>query len=288
MTRKQALASAVPIAVGVALLGALLVLTAGLDELTLAPSRPASQVVASSDEAQGPSADGDPSFGFGLVRHLLFVAFTVSLAVVLVGALLTRFLRRWLYFAIGLFGALIVFDFFVAQLPSGPSLESDGPTAVRVAVAAEEPRPSEWSRTLIAVGLSLGASAVVVVSSSWIVTRWRSYRSHQHRQGLIWELEALADTALSTGADENSVLRCYREMVHLLSRREQIDHAALTPREFSGRLRDLGLRTGAVDRLTKLFELVRYGHRDSNPFSKHALASLEAIRDDTRSAGTTC
>ncbi len=78
-------------------------------------------------------------------------------------------------------------------------------------------------------------------------------------------------------------------MVDLLSRKERVAHVSLTPREFAERLRDLGPRTEAIDRLAELFELVRYGHRDSGPFADRALRSLEEIREanrpSTRSAG---
>ena len=117
-----------------------------------------------------------------------------------------------------------------------------------------------------------------------IVARWRARASRRGDGQLAWELELLANQALGPGRDTNTVLRCYYEMVDLLSRKEQIPHASLTPREFAARLRDLELQSEAIDRLTRLFELVRYGHRDSEPLAGGARASLDEVRNDASGA----
>jgi len=279
MTRDKALRVLFPVAACVALLGVLVVLTSSLEDVELGPGVGPSES-RSFDSAEKPDASGGLALDFAFVRHLLFVAFTVSLAIVVVGALLNRFLRRWLYFAVGLFGALIVFDFFAAKIPSGKDFQPGSVAREGVAAAASARQPSEWSRVLIAVGLSLGAGTAVALSTSWVVTRWRAYASRRRGGEIAWELELLAERTLAARGDTDLVLRCYREMVDLLSRKKRIAHASLTPREFADRLRDLDVRTDAVDRLTKLFELVRYGHRDSDPFTKPAMDTLEDIKDE--------
>ena len=288
MTREKARRVLIPVSVCAALLGALLVLTANLDDVSLGPGE-VSPKTASTDEPEETDDRGGLSIDVGFLRHLLFVAFTVSLAIVLISALFTRFLRRWLYFAIGLFGALIVFDLFASQLPSGANLERDDLTPEQAVAAATEPQSAEWSRVLVAVGLSLGTGAALVLGSSWAAARWRAHRSRRRDDELGWELELLAEQTLSAGRDPDLALRCYHEMVDLLSRKEQMSHVSLTPREFADRLRPLGLRSEAIDRLTELFELVRYGHRESAPFTDRAVRSLEEIREvnrpPTQSAG---
>lgn len=278
MTREKTRRVVIPVAVCAALLVALLVLTTNLSDVSLGPGEfpPASQPI---DEPEETDGRGGLNIEIGFLRHLLFAAFTVSLAIVLLGALFTRFLRRWLYFAIGLFGALIVFDLFASRLPSGANLERDDLMPAHVAASAE-PQSAEWSRVLVAFGLSLGTGAALILGSSWAAARWRARRSHRRDGELTSELELLAERTLSTGRDPDLVLRCYDEMVDLLSRKERVAHVSLTPREFADRLRDLGLRTEAIDRLTELFELVRYGHRDSDPFSKPAMETLKDIKDE--------
>jgi len=280
MTREKAPRVLIAVAVCAALLGALVVLTANLDRIALDPGRTPATADEPADEAAAGEGHDGPTWDFGFVRHILLVAFTASLAIVLVGALLTRFLRKWLYFTIGLFGALIVFDFFADKVPSAGTLEEVDPSQEQVVAAPAEPGSSDWTHVLVAVGLALGAGAALVLSSSWIVTRWRAHASRRGDGQLAWELELLAEQALGPGRNSNAVLRCYHEMVDLLSRREQIPHASLTPREFADRLRDLELRSEAIDRLTRLFELVRYGHRDSEPLANGATASLEEVRED--------
>jgi hypothetical protein len=281
MTRDKALRVLISVAVCAALLGVLVVLTSNLDDVELGPGvgSPESRPAEAAEEAVG---SGGPALDFAFVRHLLFVAFTVSLAIVLVGALLTRFLRRWLYLTIGLFGALIVFDFFATKTPSSKDLELDDVAREGIVAAASVRQQAEWSRVLIAVGLSLGAGTAVALSTSWAVARWRAHASRRRGGEIAWELELLAEQTLAARGDTDLVLRCYREMVDLLSRKKRIAHASLTPREFADRLRDLDVRTEAVDRLTELFELVRYGHRDSDPFSKPAMKTLEDIQDEIR------
>jgi hypothetical protein len=277
MTHEKVRRILIPGAVCVALLGMLLVLTANLDDITLGPGR-ASPKNPSVDESGAMDGRGGLRIDAELLRHLLFVAFTVSLTIVLLGALFTRFLRRWLYFAIGLFGALIVFDMFASKLPSRIDIEPEDAATDQVVVASAEPGSSQWGRVLIAVGLSLGTGAALVLSSSWIVARWRAYCSCRGNRKLRSKLEWLAERTLASRRNTDLVLRCYREMVDLLARNERIPHASLTAREFADRLRNLGLHTEAIDGLTELFELVRYGHRDSAPFSERAVASLDRIR----------
>ena len=281
MTREKAQRVLIPAVVCAALLGALLVLTANLENVPLGPG----EFSPKTDSADGPretDSRGSRGIDVGFLRHLLFVAFTASLAIVLVGALFTRFLRRWLYFAIGLFGALIVFDLFVSRLPSEANIERARPAPEQVVAASADPRPTEWTRILVAAGLSVGTAAALILGSSWVAARWRDHRSRLRDGKLVWEIDLLAGQTLSAARDPNLVSRCYREMVDLLSRKERVAHVALTPREFANRLRRLGLRTEAIDRLTELFELVRYGHRESSPFADRAVRTLEEIREANR------
>jgi hypothetical protein len=281
MTHEKARRVLIPIAVCAALLGVLLVLTANLDDIALGPG----ELSRKADSADGPEetdSRGGLVIDVGFLRHVLFAAFTASLTIVLLGALFTRFLRRWLYFAIGLFGALIVFDLFVSRLPSRADIERDALAPKQAVATFADPQSPEWSRILIAVGLSVGAGAALILGSSWVATQWRARRSRRRDGNLAWELELLAEQTLFARQDPDVVLHCYREMVDLLSRKEQVAHVSLTAREFAERLRNLGLCTEAIDRLTKLFELVRYGHRASAPFTDRALHSLEEIREANR------
>ncbi len=277
MTRERARQVLIPVVACAALLGLLLVLTSNLDDVALGPGTVSPEIVPAGavEPAHGQSVDLDIRW----LRHLLFAAFTASLAIVLISALLSRLLRRWLYFTIGLFGAILAFDFFVSKIPAGTHVGTDDAAVARIAEEAlTQASESDWSRVLIALGLSVGTGAVLVAGSSCAARWWRAHRARRRESDVVWELEQLAERTLSAGSDRDLVVRCYHEMLELLSRKEQIPHASLTAREFADRLRDLSLPTDAIDRLTELFELVRYGHRDSEPLADGALRTLETIR----------
>jgi len=282
MTHERARRVLIPIAVCAALIGALLVLTANLGDVALRPGTPSLRPEAAADRGAGDRRVLNLDVRF--LRFLLLAAFTASLGIVLLSALFSRLLRRWLYFAIGLFGALLVFDFFASRIPAGTSIPPDDATSAQIAAAPVETEPRDWSRVLIALGLALGAGAALALCSSCAARWWCSRRSRRADHRLAWELECLAERTLRTGSSSDLVLCCYREMLDLLSRREHLPHVSLTAREFADRLRNLAVPTEAIDRLTEIFELVRYGHRASAPLTAPAMASLDEIRRDDTTA----
>lgn len=92
----------------------------------------------------------------------------------------------------------------------------------------------------------------------------------------------MAQTALAElrgGAPVTDVvLRCWVRMVEILSKRSgACDRPDLTPREFAELLGKLGFRHEAIGLLTKLFEEVRYGRKESGPRRADALAALSAL-----------
>ena len=81
------------------------------------------------------------------------------------------------------------------------------------------------------------------------------------------QLKAGAEDALSDiqkGEDlRNVIIRCYEDMSRVLNEQRDIQrHQAMTPREFERQLEGLGLPQTAVQRLTRLFEEVRYGNAE--------------------------
>ena len=105
------------------------------------------------------------------------------------------------------------------------------------------------------------------------------------------ELPGLAALAGAAAADlragkelKDTVMRCYREMSELLAERKHIPPAKrpiLTPREFEGKLRELGVRDEHVHKLTELFEHVRYGRYRASQLeereAERALAEIERV-----------
>ena len=85
---------------------------------------------------------------------------------------------------------------------------------------------------------------------------------------------------LAAGSDlKDTVLRCYRDMNRALSQQRGINRQqAMTPREFAAYLAGIGLRDEHIQRLTRLFENVRYGtYTASERDKREAVDCLNAI-----------
>ena len=147
--------------------------------------------------------------------------------------------------------------------------------------------PPRWSSFLLFL-LVLGLGGLLA---------WRFLPRFWEREGPLEGLAGLAGEAAAElrggAAVHDVVLRCYREMSELLSRRGHIPpdvRRVLTAREFEEQLREAGVRDEHISRLSRLFELIRYGGRSSGPEeAEEAIACLEAIaeaygREDGRRA----
>ena len=170
-------------------------------------------------------------------------------------------------------------DFTGRQAPP-PGASPDTPLS---APALEfTPNPPPWLTFAMSLGLAI-LIAVVPVGALWFV--WR----HRHRPASPLRLLARqaqdALDALLTGADlKDTVMRCYFEMVHVLNEQRGIKRQRdMTPREFERRLAEVGLPRQPVQRLTRLFEEVRYGTKvPSKREEDQAIACLTAIVEACR------
>lgn len=133
-----------------------------------------------------------------------------------------------------------------------PFLDGNVPTAE---FAASPPR---WLTGAITIVLAiLIASAIVRIARSL----WhRGRRPTRPLEKLAQEAQDAIE-ALQAGADlRNTVLQCYYEMSCALSEhRGLVRGEAMTSREFERYLREAGIPGEPVQRLTRLFEKVRYG-----------------------------
>jgi hypothetical protein len=88
--------------------------------------------------------------------------------------------------------------------------------------------------------------------------------------------------ALDQGQDfANTIIRCYAQMSDIVRKRDGIQRdRSLTPREFESRLVRFGFHREAVATLTRLFEQVRYGHKElDTEHERQAMRSLSLIAD---------
>jgi len=141
----------------------------------------------------------------------------------------------------------------------------------------QPPALSPWMIYLVSLAVIL-----VLVVLAWFVYRlWTRFQARQ-----ISPLEAIAGVArsslddLAAGRDWGDVIiESYVRMGEAVSSRRGLARtAAMTPREFAARLERAGLPAGAVSRLTRLFESVRYGgQRSSQADVDEAMACLGSI-----------
>lgn len=191
-----------------------------------------------------------------------------------------RILRQALRLAVILVALFLARDLWMPRGIEEPEPEA-GPPAVlpwsglRGAGAGREPSAPP---TVPSWAGYLGAALLAGVVALWGWRRWGLRQPHSADQ--ISEVMAEASAQLSAGSPvADVVIRCWAQMVAIASRRaKEATAPPLTPRELAARLVALGFREEAVRALTKLFEEVRYGHKDSEPRRAEALAALAAIQ----------
>ena len=113
------------------------------------------------------------------------------------------------------------------------------------------------------------AFALILLTVGWMVYRnWQSRYAALGRSKPLDEIARIARSSLhdlSSGRNSSDVIiNCYLRMSDVVSSKRQLQREiAMTPHEFAIRLERAGLPGDAVNRLTRLFEGVRYGDRRS-------------------------
>jgi Domain of unknown function (DUF4129) len=155
--------------------------------------------------------------------------------------------------------------------PAAPQLGEAQPPAAPDFIA----NPPEWLVGVITLVLVLGIAALAYV----VLNRKRKVVATDTLSELVEEVqEVLVD--LRRGADlRDTISRCYNEMVRVIqTERGVAREVSMTPREFEARLAASGLAANHIQRLTRLFERVRYGPQTLGAAEEQeALACLDAI-----------
>jgi hypothetical protein len=172
---------------------------------------------------------------------------------------------------------LTLFGIQAAPAPLAPALTEDLP------LTELPPATSPWLAWAVALGLT-AAVVAFLVGAVWLV--WTRL---PRPSGFLEELAKEAGqavAALEGGANLNdTIIRCYVEMSRVLRvERNLARESAMTPREFEKRLGEAGLPESSVCRLTRLFEAVRYGAKQTGEQEKQqAISCLTAIVEACRS-----
>ena len=270
-----------------ALLGLLAVLIGSLAGLELEPGDPLPDVASPEGEPVTgglPETESPAANAISVVVRILTIG---AIVVMVFGTLFSaRFRREFFQRVVVLavtFVAMVLFAVLLLNrldVPD-PSSGDGGPSAPAISSEASEP-PSAPDAAVIAVVVCI--AAVATGGGAWLVRRLRRRFTPAEQENV---LEEIAETARAAAARLRAgdplgrvVVECYREMGELVSAEEQIafeDH--MTAREFCERLQGKGMRSEHADRLTRIFEVVRYGGRRGAALAEEAIGCLDAIRD---------
>jgi hypothetical protein len=133
---------------------------------------------------------------------------------------------------------------------------------------------------LLSFGLSVLLLSLGVLLTWWL---WRRYGPKDRLHLLAMEAQdTLVD--LEAGADfRNTIIQHYYRMCRLLAEKRIERARGMTPGEFARKLEQLGLAGAEAQRLTRLFERVRYGGHDLNQADEvEAMACLTAVARATQ------
>ncbi len=155
-------------------------------------------------------------------------------------------------------------------------MESTEPTIVEPEVFEPKEVAPVWS---YAISLAiLGAAS----AGGWYL--WRVWsRSQQNEQAPLKEFSRIAKASLDDLEEgvnwEDVIIRSYVQMGEVVKERRGIERAEeMTPHEFVSRLVEAGLPPAPVERLTRLFEFVRYSsHKAGEEEMAEAVGCLNQI-----------
>ncbi|UCF09557.1 MAG: DUF4129 domain-containing protein [Candidatus Bipolaricaulota bacterium] len=273
-----------------AVLGLLYVLIGNLATMELQPAAPAAaEAVEPAGPGPSPQFASEPR-AVALIQIVLRILIILAGLVFVFGTLFSRsfrrdFLQRVLAAGITLivmilFAVLLLQRAEIATSDAPPPGAAPGPTS-----AVASPADEAGSSRGVSIALVILAAATVATGGAWIATRLLGRRRRRPAPpDLLEEIAEVARTASRRLRDGDPVARvvldCYSEMSHLVAREEHVPFDDyLTPREFSERLRTRGMESEHAARLTRIFEVVRYGGRSDARLASEAMACLTSVRD---------
>lgn len=275
----------------VLLVAIMFVLIGGLQTIELLPGKPFPTLPPPGEVRGIETAPPEPWAAEAIIPVMIQVLLIFGLAASVIFAVISPEFRRYLAILAGVI-ALILFVFSRIEPGIRPivPLVEEGAAGLAEPGAPASPEPvrveippvhaPEWGVIMAAIGIAL------VVAGIGLFVMLRLYpllkKRRKDRNLLLDQLGELASDAVArirAGDDPRQVvLHCYKEMSDIISYAEKIPNFShFTPREFAQSLRSRGMSDDHVDRLTGIFEQVRYGGRQGRGFADEALLSLEAI-----------
>lgn len=261
---------------------ALVVLAAGLPDLSFRPGRPLPRFAQEGGEVGSFfSLPGTEFFAYLLTA--LYVLGILLLPVAIIYVIISPEARKRVVRSLGLLLWLVALFLLMRARPELfqelqlQPFEAPSPGDVGVGPAEFVANFPPWLVVTTALGLA-GLIVAGLVGVAWVLWR-RSHPPLTPLDQLAQEAQRAVD-ALRAGADvKNTVIRCYMEMSRVLDEQRGLRRAeAATPREFEQQLKEAGLPEAQIGQLTRLFEAARYGAKVADAGQeRQAIACLAGI-----------
>ncbi len=213
------------------------------------------------------------------------------LIVLLISTLLTPELRKKLIRVFVRFASFtIIFLYIIKNNPnvlSGLFLMFPSFSELGNALPGQEIAPPVFQPPQIPPLLSLFVTFGLILLGIvllWVLNRW--WEKQKELMSVRRPLRDIADIArlslknIEAGQDSNdAIIQCYDRMSRVVDAKQGLQREySMTPAEFASRLERAGLPRGPVNRLTHLFESVRYGGQVSGtPEINEAVTCLTSI-----------
>ena len=282
---------------GVAIL--LLLLAASITRIKMQPGNPFPLTWKQAPQGQG-APFGNGNWILVLIRGVLILC-AISVPIYIFINLLTPKGRRRLLKGLIQLSVLLLILFLIFNLADSASKRNkELPTEQPNNVTGEGMQPSEGLTGVyeqpvtnpppwLDVGICLGLAfilAVLITVLAWGIYKATRESAGEARARLADEAQDALDALQAGGNIRETVIRCYIQMTQVLAKERNIRREeAMTPHEFQQiLLTKMKLPETPVQRLTSLFEAVRYG--DYHPGKREeleAIDSLTAIAEACRS-----
>jgi len=228
----------------------------------------------------------DAVLSIPIKMQLMFWSLFIALAF-LIGLLMSPEMRKWLL-RLALRTAAFYWLLYIlatryrevlAQMAFNLAPAGGLPEAGANGAAIPEfvpPTGSTWLSYLLSFAL-----ITLVLFVAWrIYSLWRTLNVITEPMDQLAKIARSSLDDLSIGRDSTDVImNCYFRMSDVVNEKKRLDRKeSMTPAEFATRLVQAGLPGDAVQRLTRLFESVRYGgHKTNSAMINEAVTCLTTI-----------
>jgi hypothetical protein len=239
------------------------------------------------DAQNGFSPIGLPSISTPIWFRLLMCAVTTLLPISILLFLKYPEVRKRTFQGLGyvfIYGLILLILTRKTQEES-PALVEAEEEFINSSIIETQREASEFISSVAQVDPNFNIILDVTLILIILLVAYYIYRRNYHQPNTSNQLKKEIDVAISeihSGADlQNVIIQCYAEMGRILDQRRGIQRKqAMTPREFEAELQQIGLPQNPIQRLTRLFETIRYGNTPlPEATEKEAIECLSIIAD---------